>query len=278
MEKINNFVSIILPTYNGEKYVKRAIESVIAQTYQQWELIIIDDGSTDGTHTIVEQWSVEDARIRYFKNDTNLGIQKTLNRGLHEARGEYIARIDDDDTWCEASKLQQQVDFLNDNKEYVLVGTGVIIIDEKEKELIRYLLPTKDHTIRNSILAKNCFVHSSVVFRKDKALEVGEYDESNDTRHIEDYDLWLKLGVVGKLLNLPTYAVKFTQRDNSISAVSKIEQFKKNIKLIKKYKNKYPNYLGAIIKSYIRLFFYGFIKILPIKYFNIIQFFYKKNW
>jgi glycosyltransferase involved in cell wall biosynthesis len=276
MEKI---VSIILPTYNGEKYIKRAIESIIAQSFSRWELLVIDDGSVDNTKDIIVEYSSKDNRIIYLKNEVNLGIQKTLNKGLREAKGEYIARIDDDDEWIDTDKLKKQVEFLNNNPDHVLVGTGVIVIDESGLELFRYLLPEKDKNIKKKILGKNCFVHSSVMFRKDLALSLGGYSEDTAVKHIEDYDLWLKLGTVGKLANLSIYAVKFTLRGGSISSVNKIEQFKKNINLANKYKNKYPNYFGALFRSYIRIVVYGFILKSPIRFsLNKLTKFYKENW
>ena len=276
MEKL---ISIILPTYNGAKYIRRAIESVISQTFSDWELLVIDDGSSDGTENILKEYINKDHRIIYLKNEINLGIQKTLNRGLKEAKEEYIARIDDDDEWVDEDKLKKQVEFLNNNLDYVLVGTGVIVINEDSVELLRYLLPETDEDIRNKILAKNCFVHSSVMFKRDTALTFGGYDESKYIRHIEDYDLWLKLGTVGKFGNLPTHAVKFTLREGSISSKNKLEQFRKNITLAKKYKNKYPNYFGALFRSYLRIVIYGFILKSPIKFtLNKLIKFYKENW
>lgn len=272
-------VSIILPTHNGAKYIKRAIGSVVAQTFSDWELLVINDGSTDETENIIKEYVNKDARIIYLKNEINLGIQKGLNRGLKEAKGEYIARIDDDDEWVDKDKLKKQIEFLEKNKEYVLVGTGVIVVDEDGQELLRYLLPETDKDIRGKILAKNCFVHSSVMFKKDTTLTFGGYDESKDTRHIEDYDLWLKLGTIGMFANLLIYGVKFTQRMGSISSVNKLEQFRKNINLAKKYKNNYPNYFGSLIRSYLRIVVYGFILRSPIKFtLNKVIKFYKENW
>ncbi|MFA6385997.1 MAG: glycosyltransferase [Candidatus Paceibacterota bacterium] len=279
MKKTNNLVSIILPVYNGGKYIRRAIESVTAQTFSHWELLIIDDGSNDNTEDISREYINKDNRIHFLKNEVNLGIQKTLNKGLREAKGEYIARIDDDDEWVDKDKLQKQVEFLNENPDHVLVGTGVIVIDENGLELFRYLLPENDGDIRKKILGKNCFVHSSVMFRKNLALIFGGYSEDAAVKHIEDYDLWLKMGTAGKLANLPIYAVKFTLRGGSISSVNKIEQFKKNINLAKKYKNKYPNYFGALIRAYARIIVYGFILKSPIKFsLNKLTKFYKENW
>lgn len=262
---MDKLVSVLLPTYNGANRIKEAITSVINQTYTNWELLVLDDGSKDNTEQIVKEQALNDTRIKYIKNEVNLGIQKTLNKGLQESKGEYTARIDDDDIWVDADKLKVQVEFLNTNCDYVLIGTGVIVVNEASKELFRYLVPETDQEIRNKILGKNCFVHSSVLFKKDSSLKFGGYDESTATRHIEDYDLWLKLGTVGKFANLPSFGVKFTLRDGSLSSTNKLEQFKKILKLIKNFKNAYPNYIFAYIRSVARFVIYGFIFKLPIK-------------
>jgi glycosyltransferase involved in cell wall biosynthesis len=163
MEKL---ISIILPTFNGSQYIKSAIESILAQSYKNWELIIIDDGSTDMTEAIVFNYVNANSNIKYFKNEKNIGIQKSLNKGLHLAKGEYIARIDDDDEWIDKEKLKKQLDFFKDNREYVLLGTGVIM-SNYNGNLIKYLLPEKDKEIRLRILSKNCFAHPTVMYKKE---------------------------------------------------------------------------------------------------------------
>lgn len=277
MEKL---ISIILPTWkNAGEYINRSIDSVIAQSYLNWELLIIDDGLTDNTEDIIKGYAEKDPRIKFLKNESNIGLQKTLNKGINEAKGEYIARIDDDDVWVDKDKLARQVEFLESNTDHVLVGTGVVVVDEEGKEMLRYLVPETDRDIRSRLLGKNCFVHSSIIIRKDTVLSLGGYDESQETKHLEDYDLWLRLGTLGKLANLPFYMVNFTQRSESISSVNKREQFKKSINVIKKYKDKYPNYFGALIRAYIRILVYGFILKLPIKFtLNKLIKFYKENW
>lgn len=276
---MDKLVSIILPTYNGSKRIEMALQSVLAQKYSNWELLVLDDGSNDNTALIVDNFVKQDSRIRYIKNEINLGIQKTLNKGLREAKGEYIARIDDDDIWVDQNKLSEQVGFLEKNKEYVLVGTGVIIVDEHNKELFRYLLPEKDTQIRKTILGKNCFIHSSVLFNKNTVMKMGGYDESVNTRHVEDYDLWLRLGLCGKFANLPSYAVRFKLHDASISAQNKIEQYKKIFKVIKIFKGKYPNYFISYFRALARIIVYGFFVKLPIRIsFNKMFKLYQKYW
>lgn len=275
---MDKLISIILPTYNGSKWLRRAIESVQNQTYTNWELLVIDDGSIDNSAQIVTDLVQKDARIIYIKNEQNLGIQKTLNKGLKQAKGEYIARLDDDDQWIEEDKLKKQIEFLEKNSDYVLVGTGVVVVDEEEKEQFRYLVPETNKRIKNKLLGKNCFVHSSVLFKKSAVLELGGYSESKEVYHIEDYDLWLKLGTKGKLANLPIYGVQFTLRSGSISSTNKTIQFKRIISLIKKYKKFYPNYDLALLRSVLRYLVYGFILKLPIKFsLNKIIKLYKEN-
>jgi len=278
-KNINKLVSIILPTYNGVSRIRGAIYSILEQSYDNWELLVLDDGSTDDTPLIMNDFTKKDSRIKYLKNEINLGIQKTLNKGIQYANGEYIARIDDDDVWIDKDKLKEQVEFLEKNQEHVLVGMGVVVVDENNTELFRYLLPENNTEIKSKLLGKNCFVHSSVLFRKYAAMKFGGYDESLNTRHLEDYDLWLKLGTIGKLANLPIFGVRFMARRGSLSSVNKVEQFKKSLKLIKNYKKFYPNYYWSLFRSFARLIVYGFFIKIPFK-FSLNRFIkiYKENW
>ncbi|MDI6820692.1 MAG: glycosyltransferase family 2 protein [Patescibacteria group bacterium] len=260
-------VSVILPTYNGSYFIARALQSIITQSMRELEIIVIDDGSTDGTAEIVKRFGATDSRVRYFKNERNLGIQKSLNRGLREAAGKYIARIDDDDEWMDKEKLQKQVDFLDRNTDYVLVGTGAVFTDEEGRELFRFVGSKTNLAIRKTMLSKNCFIHSSVLFRRDLVMRFGGYDESEEMKHVEDYNLWLKLGSVGKLANLPIYGVKFRVRKTSLSWKNKKEQFKKDLKLSKQFRKIYPGYIKGILIGYARIFFYNFFYLLPFKSF-----------
>ncbi len=238
-------ISIILPSYNGARFLPRAIASVLAQDYSDWELLIVDDGSTDGTCAVAEAYAATDLRIRVLLNGTNQGIQKSLNRGLREARGEYVARIDDDDTWLSPSKLSRQAVFLGAHPDHILIGTGTVVFNEEARETMRYLAPVTDAAIRLRMLFKNCFTHSGVMFRKDAAISAGGYNEDRAVLHVEDYALWLKLGVAGKLHNLPSYDTGFTAREGSLSAVNKRTQLKKTLDLIAQYRSVYPGYRMA---------------------------------
>lgn len=242
-------VSVILPTYNREKYIAKAIESVWRQGYKNLELIIVNDASTDATGELIGGLAKYNSKIIILHNEINLGIVASLNKGIKVARGKYIARLDDDDVWCDDKKIEKQVDFLEKNPGYCLVGGGVIKIDKNGKEIVRYLLPKEDEHIRKTILINNAFAHTTVLFRKDAFLKVGGYDEQ--FAFIEDWDLWLKMGKVSKFYNFQEFFVRYLDQEYNDPyhyRNYKIRRnVKTNIKLRKKYMNNYPNYKKAIL-------------------------------
>lgn len=262
--KTTPLVSIILPVYNGAERIERAIKSVIEQLYSDWELLVVDDGSGDNTGDIVKNILKNDSRIGYIRNNSNLGIQKTLNLGLSEAKGKYIARIDDDDVWIDKEKLTRQVRFLEENGDYVLVGTGAIVVNENQTELFRYLPPMEDGEIRGKILSKNCFTHSSVMFDKDRAKALGGYSEREEVKHIEDYDLWLRLGTVGKFANIGKYSLSFTNREGALSNQNRVIQARRSLREIKKFRKEYPNFWVGYFFTLLRMLFFMAQKVVPV--------------
>ncbi|MBI1975146.1 MAG: glycosyltransferase family 2 protein, partial [Parcubacteria group bacterium] len=128
-------VSIGLPTYNRAKFIGKAIESVVMQSFRDWELIISDDASIDETPVIVRAWQEKDSRIHYRKNESNVGIARNINQGIRGAQGELIALIDDDDSWIPKDKLEKQIAFLDSHPDYVGVGGGMVVVDREGKEL-----------------------------------------------------------------------------------------------------------------------------------------------
>jgi len=255
-------LSIILPTYNGGAWVAEAIGSVLDQSFSEFEFIIIDDGSTDETNEIIKKFAQEDSRIRYIKNEQNLGIQKTRNISLEHAKGEYVAEIDQDDLWLDKDKLKKQLQFLEENKEYVLIGTGVVLANEKGEEIARYLMPKTDAEIRNKILRMNCFIHSSVMYRKRAVQAVGGYTVEKMS---EDHDLWLRLGRQGKFANLPDYAVQYYLNMKGYNSQDKFIRLKQNLLFIKEHKDYYPNYFQALVLGWAKIFFYPIFSLVPSK-------------
>jgi len=251
-------ISIILPTYNGEKYINRAIDSVISQTFLDWELIIINDGSNDNTEEILKKYIVKDKRIIYLSQD-NQGPNRARQKGIDNSRGEYIAFLDVDDIWIDKDKLKKQIEFLESNRDHVLVGTGVVNVDDN-KEINRYFMPETDENIRQKFLRINCFVNSSILFRKVVLNNV-----KNSDSLLEDYDFCLQLGLLGKIANLKRYSVEYYFKFDGYGSQNKIKRFKENLSISKKYKNYYPNYWKAFIFGYIKMYTLPLFKLLPIR-------------
>ena len=238
-------VSIILPTYNWAKYIAHAIESVCNQTYTDYEFLIINDGSIDTTEEIILNYMKKYDTIIYIKNEKNLHLVKTLNKWLNLAKGEYIARIDDDDERIDREKLKKQIDFLDTHPEYWLVWTSTINVDENGKELGKYSFKETDQKIRKSMLMFNQFLHPSVLIRKSVIDAIWRYDEK--AVYVEDYDLWLRMWHVTKMYNLPDFATKYTIRPGSISWSKERNQKRNAIKTVWKYADYYPNVVYGVI-------------------------------
>jgi len=247
-------VSVIIATYNREKYIKRAIESVLNQTYKNIEVIVVDDSVTNAISKIVNEIQKNDSRIIYIKNKNRIGFVKSLNRGIAITKGKYIARLDDDDFWCNSRKLEKQVQFLEKNQDYVLIGGGIIEIDEEEKEIYKCFLPETDEEIRKVMLFDPPFLHSAVVFRKNTFKLVGGYNEQ--VRFGEDWDLWLRLGRKGKLYNFQDYFTYYLVTNKKRNFLRR-EKFK-CIGLRRKYRNDYPGYSKAILLGWL-YYFYSFV-------------------
>ncbi|MEI6396938.1 MAG: glycosyltransferase [Candidatus Taylorbacteria bacterium] len=255
---MNPKVSVIIATFNRESFIVESIESVRKQTFKEWEMIIIDDASTDNTKDVVARYITSDPRIVYYRNDENKGISKTRNRGLSLAKGIYIAALDSDDIWLDDNKLKSQVDFLDANPDYALIGGGIVYIDENSKPIKKTLYPIYDSVIRNIILQYNPFPHSSVLFRKDVALEVGGYaEEPQDSvkRNVscEDYDLWLKIGLKHKFTNIPKAIVGYRVHGGNLARSKRLIVAGAVLEIVKRYKKNYKRpYLG-ITKAYLRV-------------------------
>ncbi len=204
-------VSIVLPVYNGEKYLAESLDSVLAQTYQNWELVIINDGSTDGTENLILRYP--DKRIKYLPNDGNKGIIFSLNRGLQESGGEFIARLDADDIAL-PFRIEKQVEFLLENQDYAMCGSYFQTIDSKGGHLKNVEFPANNRDARSFLLLHNCFCHSAIMMRSNIAKEL-KYDEKFQV--CEDYDLWYRISRTGKVLNLPVFATLYRVHDNNMS-------------------------------------------------------------
>ena len=238
-------VTVLMATWNRAHIISKAIESVRAQTFQDWELIIVDDGSTDDTQKIVAEWQKKEPRIVAFRNNPNKGISISYNVGLRAARGKYVAMIDDDDPWIPKDKLEKQVEFLDTHPDYVGCGAGVVVVNPEGKELYRYLKPETDAAIRKYMLFSNPMANSTTLFRLSAAKKVGLYDESS--RYSGDRDFWLKMGLVGRLCNAPEYFSYYTMSNVNTSVARIRPHLKASLNFMKRYKGKYPSYYMALL-------------------------------
>jgi len=194
-------------TFNRPQFISRAIESVCAQTFQSWELIVVHDGPNEEIARILEGWVQRDSRVRYFRRREPGNIAQANNYGLARARGEYIAILDDDDYWREPEKLVRQVSFLDGNRDHVACGGGAVCIDLDGRETLRYLRPEVHEEIVRRALLANPMVHSTTLYRRAEAEKVGFYDES--LPGFQDWDLFLKLAQLGRLYNFQEHFLAY---------------------------------------------------------------------
>lgn len=212
-------VSIVMPVYNRRKYLPEAIESILSQSFKDFEFLIINDGSTDGTIEILSRY--RDPRIRIIDNEVNIGLTRSLNKGLKVSRGKYIARQDADDI-SDASRIEKQVRAFEEDHSLGLVGSFFKIIDERDRPLRTVIVPMKDIDIRGAILDHNLFCHGSTMFRKEAVQRVGGYREF--FKYAQDYDLWLRISEHYRVGNIGEVLYGWRKDKDSISDRKRIEQ------------------------------------------------------
>ena len=211
-------VSIVMAVYNGEKYIRLAIESVLGQDFKDFEFIVVDDCSTDSTPEIIS--SYKDERIICKRNKTNIGQTASLNVGLKSSRGEYIARIDADDMYL-PGKLKKQHAFMIDHPEIEVCGTFGLKIDEYGNEIGRVKSPTTPGDILFSIFHRTPLIHVSVMMKKNVILKYGGYE--GKYRYCADLSLWSKLLMDGcSIANMPEVLMKYRECSDTLGAVHKL--------------------------------------------------------
>jgi glycosyltransferase involved in cell wall biosynthesis len=196
-------VSVIMSVYNGEKYVKEAIESVLAQSFEGFEFIIIDDGSTDSSVAIVN--SYDDKRIRFLKNDKNRGLAYSLNRGIDEAKGNYIARMDSDDI-CLKNRLELQYNFMEAHLDIGISGAAVKVFGNEVRPL-QY--PSDPDELKILLLYHSPLIHPTVIFRTDILRQNKNLRYQEEPPTAEDYDMWEKASHVVKIANLSEFVLLY---------------------------------------------------------------------
>ena len=204
-------ISVVMSVYNGEKYLREAVESTLNQTLTDFEFIIINDGSTDKTREILEGYN--DPRIRLF-NNANKGLTKSLNEGIQYSKGEYIARMDGDDISL-PNRFERQVVFMDSHIEIAMCGTWAEFTDKDGNNNGLYKTPVSSGEIHAMLIRHNPFIHSSVIIRKSIFDKVGLYDES--FRRVQDYELWTRIVPLFETANLPEVLLKYRVLKSSIT-------------------------------------------------------------
>ena len=206
-------VSVVMPVYNGGEFLVDAVASILEQSFEDWELICVNDGSTDGSAQKLEALAQIDSRLRIL-HQTNWGIVSALNRGCKAARGELICRLDCDDI-AFPDRLQKQVDYMQSHPKCIVVGGGILEIDSNNTPLAITRLP-KDHhqIIRNLLHRQTGHFHPTTMFRRGAFEAAGRYRKSFEW--IEDHDLWLRMETHGQLANLDELLICYRQHASSV--------------------------------------------------------------
>ena len=202
-------VAVVLPVRNGEQYLRQAIDSMLGQSFRDFELVVVDDGSTDGSVAVAT--AVEDPRLRLVRQEP-LGLVEALRRGLAETTAPLVARMDADDLSL-PTRLERQVDSLAGD--VALVGCGFEAIDEEGRVTGSWLLPVDDGALRRRLLLRNPFAHGSVVFRRDAVAQAGGYRADYGAN--EDYDLWRRVAREGRLAARPEVLYRYREHPDAVT-------------------------------------------------------------
>lgn len=207
-------VSIIMPVHNADRFLSAAVESMLSQTWTDFEFIIINDASTDKTITVLKRY--KDKRIRLLQHCRKIGVAESLNIGLLLAKGEYIARMDGDDVSF-PKRLETQITYLKMNPDVGLVGSAVELIDEHDASIGIKRLALHFEEVRHQLMYKNPFIHSAMMFRKSLYSYYGGYDPHLEGA--EDYDLWNRYCIYTKAENIPEVLLQYRVNSASVSVL-----------------------------------------------------------
>lgn len=206
-------VSIIMGVYNCEQTLDEAVQSIIEQTYTNWEFIICDDGSRDLSWDKLQAWAGKDSRIILIQNECNMGLPFTLNHALSHTKGSYIARMDADDL-AVLDRFEKQVVFLESHQEYALVGSWIELFDEDRGTW--GVRKSKEAPEKEDLLFGSPFVHPAVMMRAEVLNNLGGYRVSKETMRGQDYDLWLRMYAAGyQGYNLQEVLLRFRENNKA---------------------------------------------------------------
>jgi hypothetical protein len=224
-------LSVIMSVYNGDAYLREAVESILSQTYKAFEFIIIDDASNDNTFAILAEYEKQDPRVKVQHNKENIGLTRSLNKGIASAKGQYIARMDADDISL-PFRLEKQIAFLKTHLETGVLGSAVELIDAGGQVIGQRIYPTDSIIIRWRLAFENPLCHPAVLVRRE-LLQAHQYDPNLDTA--QDYELWCRLVGKTKLANLPETLLRFRKHGENLTYRKGKQQRENSLKTSSKY-------------------------------------------
>lgn len=226
-------VSVVMAVYNGERFVREAVESILNQTFTDFEFIIIDDGSTDDTWRILTEYAAQDSRIILIRNEKNQGIASSVNRGLARARGKYIARMDADDVTV-PERLARQVQFLENHQEIGMVGSNMFFIDSfGNTRHSNWQRPQLHNLIKWRLCFENPIANQTILMRQSVVEQLNGYQTEYES-FSEDYDLWQRMSEVTRLANLPevfTYQRRDSEYKSNVSSRHSDRQYINSVRI-----------------------------------------------
>lgn len=246
-------LSVNIITHNRADLLHRAIDSAFSQWKEEYELVVVNDGSTDNTQNVVDQYRDRIKNLVYLENEISKGVGFCRQLALKNSSGIYIAVLDDDDTWIYPNKLSDQIAFLDANPEVGIVGSSIEIdyVDDGTRKILK--ANPDDGTLRRQMLYKAPFINSSTMFRRELAISVGGYDEH--LKVSEEFSLWLKLGRLAKMANLMEVTTLYSVHSKGLTINNTTQILKSSIKLAFQFRNDYPGAVFAVIKNSIQYFF-----------------------
>ncbi|MBQ2124414.1 MAG: glycosyltransferase [Spirochaetales bacterium] len=213
-------VSVLMASHNGARFICQSLDSILNQTFSDFELIVINDASTDDTAKILEEYANKDLRVRVYSNEENKGLTCSLNEALKKVSADslYICRMDDDDI-CEPNRLEKQIDFLDSHGEIGIVGSNAVIIDDTNNIVGQRCVPAKHEQIRKVLPRYNPIIHPAVMIKREVLESVGGYNEKFRTS--QDYELWFRLAAGGvKFANLQENLLKYRETRSAVKRKS----------------------------------------------------------
>lgn len=244
-------VSIVMSVYNGETYLAEAIDSMLHQSFTDFEFIIVDDGSTDNTGDILNHYQKQDSRIHLIPLEENVGLATALNQGIQQAQGQLIARMDSDDISI-PTRLQQQVDYLEAHPDVILLGSQMQVVDHQKNPLFLFEVPQAHSLIIWNLFFGRTFAHPSVMVRTDILQAVGGYNP--DIPVAQDIELWTRLIGQGRFANLPDELLRYRSHDQATS-VKKAQQQKNVLQMVLRgiLRQLWDDVLASTVTNFLRI-------------------------